>query len=271
MMRTVLLASFAYFSASNAAPSVAPRATAPGSISEQCTNVQINQGWLVGDCLTGDNDTRISSGTFLNNKISNEDGILTWKLDGHYGYYCYNCEIVNGGSLHCQCQPNFGQRKDTTLKLDEHIGVYSGHLLSNLKSAPIVPSSPSKYAFPDDKTYGIGGNATCPGVRGDNWCSSVAHRCSNTASTDFSEAVINNVAPISECYNPNVYFPDHLPFEDFKAVSTGAWEVTGYSDEACTKKLVTISPEELGQCKTMKSGEFVRGVTSRPLFNGDPN
>lgn len=79
------------------------------------------------------------------------------------------------------------------------------------------------------------------------------------------------MAPINDCYIPNFYFPDHIPFHDFKAVGYGAWEVVGYADEGCMKKLVTISPEEMGQCKTMKQGEFVRGVTARPLFNGDPN
>jgi hypothetical protein len=134
----------------------------------------------------------------------------------------------------------------------------------------VVPSSPSKYDFPSDRQYGIGGNATCPDIQ-DNWCQNVAHACSNKAGNDFSESIINNVGPINNCLIPMVYFQVALPFDDFKAMSYGAWEVTGYADEACTQKLLTISPEEMGQCRTMQPGVFVRGISSRPLFNGDPN
>jgi len=161
----------------------------------------------------------------------------------------------------------------TALQSDEHIGVYSGHLLSNLNAAPVVPSNPSKYPFPGDRTYGVGGNGTCANAN-DNieWCKSVANRCSDTASNDLSETLITNIGPLSKCYNPNVYFADHLAFDDFKAASSGgAWEITGYADEACTEKIITISPEELGQCKTIAQGQAVKGITSRPLFNGDPN
>jgi len=80
MKRTFLLASVAFLSVSNASPLVAARA-APGLIRDQCTNVQINAGWLIGDCLVGSGETRITSGTYINTKISNEDGILTWKVE----------------------------------------------------------------------------------------------------------------------------------------------------------------------------------------------
>ena len=87
-----------------------------------------------------------------------------------------------------------------------------------------------------------------------------------------SEIPITRIDPISECYNPNVYFPDQLAFDKFKAATKeGAWEVTGYADKACTQKIVTISPEDLGQCKAMANGQAVKGITARPLFNGDPN
>jgi hypothetical protein len=78
MKYTSLLAFVALLLTSNASPLVASRA-ASGVIGEQCTNVRIDAGWLIGDCLTGSGDTRITSGTFIAGKISNEDGILTWK------------------------------------------------------------------------------------------------------------------------------------------------------------------------------------------------
>jgi hypothetical protein len=79
MQRTLLLASLAYSSISDATPLLASRAAAPGSIGKDCTNVRIDNSWLIGDCLTGTGTTRITSGTYMANKISNEDGILTWK------------------------------------------------------------------------------------------------------------------------------------------------------------------------------------------------
>ncbi|KAF1959271.1 Cyanovirin-N [Byssothecium circinans] len=263
------LASFAAFVAvTNAAPSLLPRA---GTIGSQCTDVKISQGWLVGNCLTGSGDTRITSGTNLNNKITNDDGVLKWKEDGSYSRYCEGCKLLEGGSsLNCQCRPNFGQSKDTTLKLDEHIGVYNGHLLSDTKGTPPPPSSPSKYDFPSDFTYGFGGNGTCVdgSVRPD-WCAGVAPGCTNGDRSDLKETPFQHITPINKCLAPAIYFEDKFQFSQLKLAGVGAWELTGYSDEACTKKVVTISSEDAGTCKTLP--EQVRGVLSRPLFNGDSN
>lgn len=62
------------------APAV-PEANAAGGlpIATQCTNISIQQDWLVGECLTGSGNTRIKSGSALSNKIKNYDGKLVWK------------------------------------------------------------------------------------------------------------------------------------------------------------------------------------------------
>ena len=66
----------AILAATNAAPSLSPRA---GTIGSDCNNLKLVEGWLVGDCLTGNGAARITSGTYLNNKIENDQGSLAWK------------------------------------------------------------------------------------------------------------------------------------------------------------------------------------------------
>ncbi|KAH6918062.1 Cyanovirin-N [Coprinopsis sp. MPI-PUGE-AT-0042] len=271
MIRTsTLVSAAALLAVASASPSLLPRA---GTIGSQCTNVRIVQGWLTGECLTGSGSTRITSGTYLNNKLTNDDGTIKWKKDGSYSTTCSSCRLIDGGSkLNCQCRPNFGQNKDTTITLDEHIGVYNGHLLSNLAGAPVVPSAPSKYEYPSDLSYRIGGKATCvadpPSIPG--WCESTMPKCTDSDRTDFAETPIQQIAPLSTCFEPNFYFAEKTAFSEIKLASAGAWELTAYSDGACTKKLGVISPEQAGTCQTF-GGEKVRGVITRPLFNGDPN
>ncbi|KAH6918060.1 Cyanovirin-N [Coprinopsis sp. MPI-PUGE-AT-0042] len=270
MVRTYTLASIAaLFVVARASPALLPRAETIGS---QCTNTRISQGWLIAECLTGSGTTRITSGTYLANKVTNDDGVLKWKTDGFYAGSCSGCQLIDGGSkLNCQCRPNFGQNKDATITLDEHIGVYNGHLLSNFAGSPAVPNAPSKYEFPADLYYRIGGNATCvedpPSIPG--WCETTMPKCTSSDKTDYTETPILLGAPLSTCWEPNFYFADKMAFSDIKLAGVGAWEVTAYSDGACTKKLGTISPEQAGVCLTF-GGEKVRGITSRPLFNGDP-
>jgi hypothetical protein len=156
---------------------------------------------------------------------------------------------------------------------DDHIGVYSGHILQDLTGAVQVPSGSSKYPFPADTTWGVGGNATCAGPEGSpSWCNSLAHTCSDQASTDMSQTTLTQVFPMTGCWTPQVYLPGKLAFNLFKAAAKeAAWEVTGYADQNCQEKIITISPEQLGKCNTIGSGKLVKGIKSRPLFNGDPN
>ncbi|CAI6282730.1 unnamed protein product [Periconia digitata] len=272
MVCTSALTAFAaLLSGAAAAPSLAARA---GTIASQCTNVRItSQRWLVGDCLTGTGSTRITSGTYLPNKIGNDDGNLKWTENGVYYVTCAECKLVDGGSsLTCQCRPNFGERKETTLKLDEHISVYSGHLLSNLKGAPAVPKAPSRYPFPSNFAYGLGGNATCvPGSDRPDWCQSVAYQCSNQDKTDFSEtASIRYDFPHGSCFQASYWFDDKFQFDKVKiATAEGAWQLTGYTDSACGQEVVQISPEELGKCKS--TPQLAKSFKVVPLFNGDPN
>ncbi|KAH6918066.1 hypothetical protein BKA70DRAFT_7629 [Coprinopsis sp. MPI-PUGE-AT-0042] len=254
-----------------AASSLLPRA-ASSSITDQCTNFRLHQDWLVGDCLTGDGTTRITSGTYLNNKLTNDDGVLKWFVDGKFGLSCTDCQIIDGG-FNCQCRrawPNRDQVIDATIDLGKYIGVYSGHILSNFTGPPEleVPSTPSQYELPTDFRYRLGGNATCVIPQGEpDWCHGVAPAC--VSKPDFLDAPIEHSAPLFRCYNPFIYFDFHFQFSEIKIVGEGAWEMTAYSDEGCTKKIGVISPEEKGVCKSFGE-EKVRGIITRPLFNGAP-
>lgn len=58
--------------------------TSVTQISNQCTNLTVRSGWLVGDCLTGvDATTRIQSAVWLENKIAVKIGnaTLRWSIE----------------------------------------------------------------------------------------------------------------------------------------------------------------------------------------------
>jgi hypothetical protein len=61
-----LLSVASLLAVASASPSLVARA---GTIGTQCNNTRISQGWLIGDCLTGSGTARITSGTYLHNKV----------------------------------------------------------------------------------------------------------------------------------------------------------------------------------------------------------
>ncbi|KAF2688585.1 Cyanovirin-N [Lentithecium fluviatile CBS 122367] len=252
-----------------ASPTKLPRATA-STISSQCTNIrfqgQYGIGWLVGDCLTGSGTERITSGTYLWNKIGNIDGTLAWGSDA-YGDTCYECKFLNGGlslSLNCQCKPHTGTWNNSTLILEEHIAVYSGHILSDLGGPPTVPTIPSPYPFPSDSRYSWGGNSTCAGP--------YAYWCDGKRFNESCSGGDASSGPLPYCYRTNII---NIPV-DISAMTLsggGAWELTAYEDEACTKKIAVLGKEDMDKCRIFSEDWSVkaRAVRTRPLFNGDPN
>ncbi|KAF2688861.1 hypothetical protein K458DRAFT_385025 [Lentithecium fluviatile CBS 122367] len=286
-MKTVtLLASLACLSFSDAAPNVQP-----GSIGAQCRDVRIHErtNWLIGDCRTDPDDIdspRITTGTWLVNKIWNNDSALSWN-GGDYQSSCSNCTLLYSGSvLSCECKPNTGAKQTSWLNLDDHIGIYLGHMLSDLYGPPTIPTTPSKYPFPSTPRYSVNGNLTCidpeappaptptwppPPSDGYDWCGPKGNpkQCVDAAtnSTNLSGWLIEN-GPVRECYVPWELEP--AVFNQFQLKAEGAWELTGYADKKCQRKLITIGPEMRGLCHDLK-GEFVRAYTARPLFDGDPN
>ena len=73
---------------------------------------------------------------------------------------------------------------------------------------------------------------------------------------------------MSQCWEPSFDFEFKFQFSEIKLAGEGAWELVAYADGGCTKELGVISPEDMGQCKVFE--DQVRGVITRPKFNGDP-
>jgi hypothetical protein len=194
---------------------------------------------------------------------------------GHYERTCQSCSLQSPDSavLTCECQTAWGTNtpnpQNGIIDLSQHIGVYNGHLLSNLSGPPIVPSSPSKYPVPSDFTYHFGGIATCENDS-EGVCSNAASKCSTSSPvdrTDASETLWQFSQPLT-CYVPTIYFPDlHYVFSSFKLAAEGAWEVLGYADEACSGEPVVYGAGDAGVCKVLERP--IKAVTIRPLFNGD--
>jgi hypothetical protein len=102
------------------------------------------------------------------------------------------------------------------------------------------------------------------------WCHENNPKCTNADRANFDETPSRYTSPIPDCIAPAFYFTENkFQFDILKMASSAAWELTGYADPQCKKKVVVISPEMAGQCQNLK--ELVKGVTARPLFNGDPN
>ncbi|KAF2707183.1 hypothetical protein K504DRAFT_535717 [Pleomassaria siparia CBS 279.74] len=90
----------------------------PLPVATQCTNIRMPDVWLVADCLTGaDATTRMTSGMFLNNKTTNDDGSLTWDTRyvrvtnawdscgrGEFFNSCNQCTLSATAILTCTCK-----------------------------------------------------------------------------------------------------------------------------------------------------------------------
>lgn len=204
--------------------------------------------------------------------------------------YCHDCNIVDGtATLGCVCSPPLGHVMNTTLNLglrspatpkftartdhfiEEHIGAYNGHLLSDIFSPPKPRDTPSTYPLPAQFLYGFGGNATCsesPTNRSKDWCSDYSQSCTNSNRTDRRDEGWTYNGPIT-CYIPQVWFPDAFHFYAIKLMGEGAWELLGYPDESCKQSpVVHITSEDMGVCKT--TIPMVKAISVKPMFNGDP-
>ena len=51
-------------------------AMAQTSFAKDCVNTRLQSGWLIGDCLTSDGQTRITSSTYLPSKVTNHEASL---------------------------------------------------------------------------------------------------------------------------------------------------------------------------------------------------
>ncbi|KAF2876377.1 hypothetical protein BDV95DRAFT_224188 [Massariosphaeria phaeospora] len=264
---------------SHAAPAPVRRAD---SISSRCTNTVLRQNWFVGDCLTGEDETtRIQSAVFLGNKVANKNATLAFADDqGDFFRSCSDCRLADTSSLSCLCKPAYGEGKwsltprSSTINLEEHISVYNGHLLSNLKGAPKPPSQPSPWPVPSSLTYRFGGNVTCPGGDGGpgDYCASQGYFC--TSGTEREDLSVSGPwsfeAPV-KCYVPFLWFQNiHYQLTDFNLAGEGGWRTFGYDNERCEgEPIEVVEPDSSYVCRRFQKP--VKAFTVLPAFNGDPN
>lgn len=45
-------------------------------IADDCTNLRLQNNWLIGNCLTGTGTQRIQSSVYIGNKLTNREGSL---------------------------------------------------------------------------------------------------------------------------------------------------------------------------------------------------
>ena len=129
----------------------------------------------------------------------------------------------------------------------------------------MVPTEPSKYPWPPDTQFAISGNATCALPHSiSDFCNSFQHDCDppNTP------VKMLHHGPSPLCSNPFILI-DNYQYNQLRLVGTAAWEFVGYAEVACEEKVITISPEQAEQC--FSKSELIKGLTWRPLFNGDLN
>ncbi|KEY81547.1 hypothetical protein BA78_7803 [Aspergillus fumigatus] len=84
--------------------------------SKECSDIYLQEGWLVATCPKDDNNGRITSSVYLPNKIANDNAVLEWAVD----------------------------------VVEKHIANYDGHLLSNLAGAVTHVTEDSSYPIPSE-------------------------------------------------------------------------------------------------------------------------
>ncbi|KAL4898979.1 hypothetical protein BDW74DRAFT_184169 [Aspergillus multicolor] len=215
--------------------------------STECTDISLNDNWLIATCPTGSGSS-ISSSVFLNNKISNNNGNLEWVEDGHYGASCVDCS-VSDGTLSCTCRGNWDPNVASSLNLEEHIANYEGHLLSNQTGEITTIPADSTVAVPS--SFDLTLSLVAPFLGTD---------CS-TAGT------ILSLGP-NDCYYIN---PGGIGTVYYSAgIQTGneGWEIVAYSDPECTSEAVyTFTAEDNDKCVPFDPNASAFGV--KPLWNAD--
>jgi hypothetical protein len=155
---------------------------------------------------------------------------------------------------------------------DEHISVYNGHLLSNFTGPPVVPKSPSPYPVPENFSFTVWGNFTCPGARGApaqyDPCKIEEGSCEEKPRDQLGSNSFTLFGAGIKCWVPTVYWPDQFYMaQALQIVGEGMWEVEGFADEECKESVVKVVPKEMGRCKPV-GDRLVKAIAVRPAFNG---
>ncbi|EWC46737.1 hypothetical protein DRE_03982 [Drechslerella stenobrocha 248] len=236
------------------------------SISSQCINVRLQGLWLVADCLPDSGTMRFQSSVYLQNKITNREGVLQWQTNGNYAASCTECTIVAPASLSCKCRPTWGQAVPALINLQDHIAVYNGFILSNLNGTPTPPATVSSRTIPLDTSWQMFlGNTSCysetPGLCVDQGAGS-GTTCSQTSTFSTSDGVANCFVfrwPISS--------PAWGTWANLRVTApSGAFRYELFDNLACNGAVAgTVQSNELGTCKEFRKQMYA--VTAIPLWN----
>ncbi|PVI03209.1 hypothetical protein DM02DRAFT_698540 [Periconia macrospinosa] len=272
-IQTLLLGALALAPAAiNAAP------TATNAIND-CINLRIHGWYLVGECLTGqDATTRIESSVLLHNIVTTKNDILQWGQDSKGIKRCEKCTVDSDLVLTCRCSeltyPAFGTV--SSLKLSEHINVYSGFLLQDFKGPPKPPATVSSIKIPADNSYQIRqGGTTCFHPTKPEVCKNSpvqdAGKCSS------SHTLISGAGEPLQCYS--YYNPAYLNYPDsyfifeymaVSAVTPAAWEFLYYDNLECKGEPMRVATgSELNDNCLRFSDKLVYAFTAKPLWNAD--
>ncbi|KAF3922046.1 hypothetical protein ABW20_dc0107211 [Dactylellina cionopaga] len=238
------------------------------SLSSQCINIALRGTgtWLVADCLKSSGTTRIQSSVYLQNRITNNEGVLRWAVNGNYAASCTECSLTPPATLSCKCKPTWGQPIPASLNLEEHIAVYNGYILSDLNGTPTPPVISSTVPFPSDTSWNaFFGNTSCystnPGT-----CAVPAVGSGQTCSQYPSVSTNDGVANCQPFRYP-VSFPVWGTWADFKVTSpSAAFRFELFDTIDCTGGVKgTYSGAEFGTCKEYK--KQLSAFRSIPLWN----
>ncbi|KAL4790127.1 Cyanovirin-N [Aspergillus venezuelensis] len=214
--------------------------------STECTDVSLNNAWLIGTCPDG-NGNQITSSVFLNNKLSNSDGTLTWTEDGSYRSSCSDCSLTDAATLSCKCSiASSSSAHDTTINLEEHIANYEGHLLSNQTGAITDIPTDSSVAVPSDFAVQIA-------------LSTIDDTCASTG-------VTLSLNDPTDCYYARIGVQPILYTSGITSSNEG-WEIVAYEDTDCTTAVATFTVDNDDTCVAFDS--TVEAFSSRPLWNAD--
>ncbi|GIK06605.1 hypothetical protein Aspvir_002255 [Aspergillus viridinutans] len=231
--------------------------------SEECSDIYLNEGWLVATCPKDDDNGSITSSVYLPNKIANNNAVLQWAVDGSYWNSCKDCSLTNTGStLQCSCKGSASPYSNTTLNLgkviqytftyptnsfvEEHIANYDGHLLSNLTGA--VTSVPADSSDPVPVDFEVELELST---------------LNNSSATYGGTFTLNR--PTS-CFYLNLGV--EYSWACGNSVNNQGWEIVGFSDEDCTSDPVaTFTQDNQGTCLTFATD--VKGFSVTPLWNAD--
>ncbi|GFF37970.1 hypothetical protein IFM46972_05392 [Aspergillus udagawae] len=230
--------------------------------SKECSNIYLNEGWLVATCPTDGDNGSITSSVYLPNKIANINAVLEISqrslLELLQGLLAHQQRVntamlvqrftisVQKHNIKSRQGPQTYVDISTNSLAEEHIANYEGHLLSNLTGAVTTVPADSSHPVPSDFEMELE-------------LSTLNNSCAKYGGT------ITLNRPTS-CYYLNIGV--EYSWACGNSVNNHGWEIVGYSDKDCkSAPVATFTQENQGTCLTFSTG--VKGFSMTPLWNAD--